>query len=154
MADDKIVILARPHPFIAEHMKKFLIDKGYTPHPITEIHELDQLDASTMKGIVISTSVVSSIGDSYLDVFQGIRAKYADMPIIFATLGQIEDMIKPISHAISTETDPAKVVVVSPATVGDPSLGTKNTFMLVHKNDLIEPESIKMTSRMIDAHFG
>lgn len=107
-----------------------------------------------MKGTVISTSVVSSAGDSYLDVFQGIRAKYPDMPIIFATLGRIEDMIKPISHAISTETDPAKVIVVSPATAGDPSLGTKNTFMLVHKNDLIEPERIKLASKMIDAHFG
>ena len=155
MNGTRYVVLARPHPFIAEHMKKFLSEQGYTPLPIQQITELEGLAAQgTVVGAVISTSLTSVSGESYVDDFRHLRDKYPDMRVMFATLGNPEDMLRPIARAISSDSLDAHVLEVKAANQHDPSIGAKDTFLLVHKNCVAKPESIRMTAAMVGRHFG
>lgn len=155
MGGNKYVVLARPHPFIAEHMKKFLSEQGYTPLPILQITELEGLAAQgTVVGAVISTSLTSLSGESYVDDFRHLRDKYPDIRVMFATLDHPEDMLIPIARAISSDSLDAHVLEVKASNEQHPSIGARDTFLLVHKDCVAKPESIRMTAAMVGRHFG
>lgn len=154
MTDENIVILARPHPFIAQHMKKFLVDLGYTPFPIQGPDDLKNLtNTQAIKGAIISTSLTSESGESYVDDFKHLREKFPDLPIMFATLGKIDDMLKPVSHAIAAEAAGAKVIEVNADNLNHPGLGTKDIFLLVHKDGVANADTIPVTAQMLAKHF-
>ncbi|MCH8837398.1 MAG: hypothetical protein IIA60_06300 [Candidatus Marinimicrobia bacterium] len=151
---DNIVILARPHPFIARHMKKFLEEHGYRPLPIKALSELDAVPAGEVKAAVISTSLVSDVEESYADVFNQIRSKFPDLPVLFATLGNPDDMIGPIAHSLASVDLKPNVLEVKLESVADRRLGQADTFILVHKNCLTTDKGIDMLTKMFKAHLG
>jgi hypothetical protein len=136
-------------------MKKFLVDQGFTPLPIVDLSDLGHVgDDGVVRGAVISTSLTATQGESYADVFRHIRKEYPGLPVIFATMGNPDDMIGPIGNALSSESLKAEVLEVKSANRDHPSLGKENTFLLVHKNCVAKPEAIEMTAGMIAKHFG
>ncbi len=154
MPDSNIVILARPHPFIAKHMTKFLTDNGYTPHPIKHTKELALLPPDQVKGAVISTSVISDVEEGYEDVFHKIRDRYPGLPIMFATLGNPADMILPLERALGSNDFSPTVVEVKFEAVQDRRLGNEDLIVLIHKNCLTTEKGLDMTAKMVKSHFG
>ena len=155
MSGNKYVVLARPHPFIAEHMKKILTEQGYTPVPIQQVTELEELAAQgTVVGAVISTSITSVSGESYVDDFRHLRDMYPDLRVMFATLAKPEDLLQPIARAISSDTLNANVLEINSANQQHPSIGARDTFLLLHEDCVAKPESIRMTAAMVGRHFG
>lgn len=154
MSEEKIIILARPHPFIAKHMKEFLIDQGYTPFPIQAPEDLGNItNTQNVKGAIISTSLTSASGESYVDDFNHLRDKFPELPIMFATLGNIEDMLKPVTHSITAIDGDANVVEVNSANVDHSGLGSKNTYFLVHKDGVANEDAMPVTAKIMAKHF-
>ena len=151
---ENIVLLARPHPFIARHMKKFLEDNGYRPLPIADLSELDTVPVGDVKAAVISTSLVSDVEDSYADVFNEIRSKFPQLPVLFATLGNPEDMIGLITHTLESDDLKPQVLEVKFESVADRRLGKADTFVLIHKNCLTTDKGINMLTKMFKSHLG
>lgn len=151
---ENIVILARPHPFIARHMKKFLEDHGYRPLPIKALSELDAVPVGDVKAAVISTSLISDVEGSYADVFNEIRSKFPDLPVLFATMGNPDDMIGPITNTLASDDLKPLVVEVKFESVADRRLGQTDTFILIHKNCLTTDKGIDMLSKMFRSHLG
>lgn len=154
MAAGNRVLLARPHPFIAEHMKKFLTEHGYTPTPLHDLAELKNYKAEAIKGAIISTSVVSDIEGTYIDVLKAIRNEYPNVPVMLATLGKPSDMMGPISRSLKEISPDAELLEVAPNNTSAPGLGTTGTYVLLHKNCLTSPEGIVMATKMTQSHFG
>lgn len=154
MAAGNTVLLARPHPFIAEHMKKFLTENGYTPTPLHDLVELKNYKAEGIKGAVISTSVVSDIEGTYIDVLKAIRDEYPNVPVMLATLGKPADMMGSISRSLREISADAELLEVATNNISAPGLGTTSTYVLIHKNCLTSPEGIVLATKMTQSHFG
>ena len=61
MAVEKRVLLARPHAFIVNQMRPFLLEAGYTPVGAQSVEHLAQELRGTFHGAIISTAVSSTV---------------------------------------------------------------------------------------------
>ena len=90
----------------------------------------------------------------YADVFNEIRSKFPDLPVLFATLGNPDDMIGPITNTLASDDLKPLVVEVKFESVADRRLGQTDTFILIHKNCLTTDKGIDMLSKMFRSHLG
>lgn len=61
MAAEKRVLLARPHTFIVNQMRPFLLDAGYVAVGARDLDHLRTELTSTFRGAIISTAVTSTV---------------------------------------------------------------------------------------------
>ncbi|MEK7432600.1 MAG: hypothetical protein AABZ74_05660 [Cyanobacteriota bacterium] len=150
--NENIVILARPHNIIVDTIKELLTRNNYIPKPLknlTDINEINYLNK--VKGVVISTAVVSEIKESYIETFYEIRKKLPYVPIIFATLVNNENMSKLISLSLSRTIKDFKIFKINNETILDNSLGSFSSFILISKEEIdMNPE---ITDKILKKHF-
>lgn len=150
--DKNIVILARPHSIIVDTIKNYLVRNNYTTHSLktlSEINEINYLDK--VKGVVISTAVNSEVKESYIETFSEIRKKLPNVPIIFTTVVNNENMSKLISLTISRIIENFKIFKINNESLLDNSLGSISSFVLVSKEEIdTKPE---IANNILKKHF-
>lgn len=153
MPNDKLVILARPHPFIADSMKALLSRNGYTPMAIDDLSIIKTLPRETIKGVVISTSVVAE-GGNIEETFEKVRRMLPGVPIVFATLLETDQAISMLSAELAARLDTPKFIPVSALSADDPALGTAGGYVIIRKDQIDDPIAAQNADRIVLKHFG
>lgn len=153
MSTEKIVLMARPHPFIMEPMSEFIQRNGYIPRSLTNLDELKRVAMVAVQGAVISLATVATIQESYLQVLQEIRKMFPKLPVVFATMGDAEQMAVSLTAIISTHIPGSTIVTIQSAETSIETLGSAATFLLVHLDDLKTPARAVKVDRLLQAHF-
>ena len=149
----KKVILARPHPFIVKEMKEFLITKGYEPVGIENLKDLDTIEAADVAGAIVSTSVVSNVAESPHDVIVSLREHVPGVPVAFASLVEFKMIKESLLHALAGVVDNPKVEGMDDKAYNDSSLGSKSTFVVIHKDDFTDDKKRFIADKVIGKHF-
>ena len=95
----KIVLLARPHPFIVAEMKPYLEQAGYISHKLENLSDLGA-QAKSAAGAVVSLALSSSVGESAEEIFKLLRKDAPHVPVLFAamlTLDRSQNSLKRIA---------------------------------------------------------
>lgn len=150
---DNIVLLARPSYFIVNEMQDYLKQNGYTPKPINDLNQLNGIPKSKITGAVISTAVRSDVSESYLDVLKILREYHRNIPVMFATLVNFETMSKAISLKLDEYTDEKTMLDMSRSTLQGGLLGNKDSYVIIQKDDITDPEQYKLASQILKRHF-
>jgi hypothetical protein len=147
------VLLARPHAFIVAEMQPFLEFAGYEPLKLEALADIPYLDARTIRGVVISTAVVSSIPESAETVFAAVRAHLPRVPVVFAGLTEFDLAMNAVRRIVSALHPAAEVHPSTEATLGDRGLGRSDRFVVLGKDDLGTPARSETATRIIRQHF-
>ena len=150
MANSNKVILARPNPFIVEKMRGLLEMCGYTPAPIKDIHELEDMDPAEVVGAVVSTTVVSSVGESAVDVIAALRERFKGVPVLFASMVAEEAIEETLKRKLLKKVSDAPNVLSVKKGYMDQSLGSADTFLVVSEGDL---EDQSFVAKVLERHF-
>ncbi len=149
MADTNKVILARPNPFIVDQMKDFLQMCGYSPSPIKDLHDIENMPSEGVVGAVVSTTVVSSVGESAEDVIAALRKHFGNIPVIFASMVPEETIEETLKRKLSKVSDNPHVISVKKGFL-DHSLGEADTFLVVSQADF---EDQQFAAKVVEKHF-
>lgn len=153
MAIEKRVLLARPHTFIVNEMRPFLMAAGYTP---VRVESLDQLLGELgrpLHGAIVSTALTSSIDADAAAVFRLIREKLPRLPVVFAGLADLDTVTSTAARAV-------KGLVASPVIAGPaayrvaPASERASSFLVLRKEDVVAGASQEVAQRALRAHLG
>lgn len=153
MAVEKRVLLARPHAFIVNQMRPFLLEAGYAPVGAQNLDHLAQELGGSLQGAIISTAVSSTVDADAATVFRLVREKLPRLPVVFAGMADAATMRLSAERAV-------KALVSTPviASPQDYRAGTAqdrvSTFLVLRKEDLLPGASQQAALRALRAHFG
>lgn len=153
MAIEKRVLLARPHAFIVNQMRPFLLEAGYTPVGVQTLEQLARELGGPLQGAIISTAVSSTVDADAATVFRLVREKLPRMPVVFAGMADAATMRLSAGRAV-------KALVSAPvvATPQEYRAGTlqdrTSIFLVLRKEDLLAGESHGAALRALRSHFG
>lgn len=153
MPNEKLVILARPHPFIADSMKAFLSRNGYTPMVIADLDIIGTLSQEAIKGAVISTSAIAE-GGNIETIFEKVRRELPEIAVVFATLLETDQAISMLSAELADHLDRPKFIPINAMSAKDPALGTADGYVIIHKDQIDDPIAALNADRIILKHFG
>jgi hypothetical protein len=145
------ILLARPHPFIATSMKSLLGKLGYAAMPLASLDELDNINATEVRGAVISTSITAAEPEE--NVLRAVHKLSRQLPVVIATLLDFELTRKKLEPAFSPLVPSPLFVPIAPDTRRHADLGKGHLFVVVHKNDLDDPSRAHLTGEILTAHF-
>jgi hypothetical protein len=151
MSDQRRILLARPHPFIAGSMKGLLEKQGYTATPLTTLDELDKVSAAGVNGAVISTSITAA--EPAENVLRAVHRLSRHLPVVIATLLDFEMTRKKLAPVFAPLVPSPMFVPVTHATLSHRDLGKGNLFVVVHKTDLEDPARLGLTGQILSGHF-
>lgn len=151
MAQDKRVLLARPHAFIVDEMKPFLLECGYTPVKVASLAELQSALAQPAAGAVISTAVSSSIGADAATVFAALRQGAPALPVMFAGMADASTIRLTAGRAVA--------LVVADAAFHEAGgwplrFDRQREFLVLRKEDLTSAEARQRAARALRSLFG
>jgi len=144
------VLLARPSPFIVDSMKEFLKQVSFASDPISTINDLVSRNLNEYRAAIISTAVNSPIQESYADVYAILREKAPDLPIIFATLGNVDNMSQYIVRTVEAVTG-GKAELIRADRPREAGEAPEKVF-LIHKENIETPEAREETAEAL-SHF-
>lgn len=151
MAAEKRVLLARPHAFIVNQMRPFLLDAGYVAVGARDLDHLRTELASTFKGAIISTAVTSTVEADAAAVFRLVRERQPRLPVVFAGMADAATMRVTAERAV-------KDLVSSPvfARPDDyrPGADRQTSFLILRKDDLLDAAAVERSARALRSHFG
>jgi DNA-binding NtrC family response regulator len=151
MAAEKRVLLARPHAFIVNQMRPFLLDAGYVAVGARDLDHLRTELASTFKGAIISTAVTSTVEADAAAVFRLVRERQPRLPVVFAGMADAATMRVTAERAV-------KDLVASPVfAVPDdyrPGADRQASFLILRKDDLLDAAAVERSARALRSHFG
>jgi DNA-binding NtrC family response regulator len=151
MAAEKRVLLARPHAFIVNQMRPFLLDAGYVAVGAQNLEHLRTELASNFNGAIISTAVTSTVGVDAAAVFRLVRERQPRLPVVFAGMADAATMRTTAERAV-------KELVASPVFAGpdDYRLGAdrQTSFLILRKDDLLDADAVERAARALRSHFG
>lgn len=153
MAVEKRVLLARPHAFIINQMRPFLLEAGYTPVGAQSLDHLAQELVGTFHGAIISTAVSSAVNADAATVFRLVREKLPRLPIVFAGMADAATMKLSAERAV-------KALVSTPTIASPQDLGfataadRTSTFLVLRKEDLMPGGSQEAAMRALRTLFG
>ena len=153
MAVEKRVLLARPHAFIVNQMRPFLVEAGYTPVGAQSLDHLAQELSGSFHGAIISTAVSSTVNADAATVFRLVREKLPRLPVVFAGMADAATMTLSAERAV-------KAVVGTPtiAFPQDLRIATApdraSTFLVLRKEDLMPGGSQEAALRALRTLFG
>ena len=125
------ILLARPNAIIIKHMQALITDAKCTSIKLNNLDELAQIDQSTVKAIVISTAVVSTINETYLEAMKRVCAEFRETPpLILATLTDTSNIIKVVKQSFGE--------TLHLNTLDDHEMSKKNMAIVIHKSDLMD----------------
>lgn len=153
MAVEKRVLLARPHAFIVNQMRPFLLEAGYTPVGAQSLEHLVQELGAALQGAIISTAVSSTVDADAATVFRLVREKLPRLPVVFAGMADAATMRLSAERAVR-----ALVSMPIIATPQDYRAGAAqdraSTFLVLRKEDLMAGASQQVALRALRSHFG
>lgn len=153
MNTEKPVLLARPHAFIVNEMRPFLLAAGYAPQRLESLAQLDAALASPLRGAIISTAVTSSIDADAATVFRLIRGKAPKLPVVFAGMADLDTVITTAERAVKALVPTPSFA--SPKTYRAPGPGDRaSTFLVLRKEDLAPGALQEAATRALRAHFA
>lgn len=153
MAVEKRVLLARPHAFIINQMRPFLLEAGYTPVGAQSLDHLAQELVGTFQGAIISTAVSSAVNADAAAVFRLVREKLPRLPIVFAGMADAATMKLSADRAV-------KALVSTPTIASPQDLGfataadRTSTFLVLRKEDLMPGGTQEAAMRALRTLFG
>jgi DNA-binding NtrC family response regulator len=151
MAAEKRVLLARPHAFIVNQMRPFLLDAGYVAVGAQNLEHLRTELASNFNGAIISTAVTSTVGVDAAAVFRLVRERQPRLPVVFAGMADAATMRTTAERAV-------KELVASPVFAGPddyrPGADRQTSFLILRKDDLLDADAVERAARALRSHFG
>jgi len=151
MAAEKRVLLARPHAFIVNQMRPFLLDAGYEAVGARDLDHLRSALASSLRGAIISTAVTSTVEADAAAVFRLVRERQPRLPVVFAGMADAATMRITAERAV-------KDLVAQPALAGPdeyrPGADRQSTFLILRKDDLLDAAAVERAARALRSHFG
>lgn len=160
MAKGNVVLLLRPDPFFVEHMKKALSRAGYTPYVMEYVTELNSFEVEKVRGVVISAvedktmSLLGGNKNTPSDVLLKVRERMPDVPVVFACLQDVKELIVSVGKAIKGLDAENTLLPFSPKTIEDPRVGTSKGFLFVQRDDLSKPSHEKLINAVLKKQFG
>ncbi|MDX8379532.1 MAG: hypothetical protein R8K48_05740 [Gallionella sp.] len=148
----KIVLLARPPPFIVSEMKPFLEQNGYVPKKLDSLTDV-LAESAGASGAIISLAVVSSLGESAEDVFLKLRKSAPRLPVLFAALLDFSKMKSTLERLAKNAGIEITVLGIAAASESHAGLGLPTTFVYIGKDDLTTPARRELASRILRRHF-
>lgn len=138
----KLVLMARPHPFIASAMRDLLSTLGWQPAtPDAERPGLRPV------GIVISLALQSSIAAAPVEVFRRVQQAYPRTPVVFASLADTATIFAGLERLLAGEPSAPPLRRIGAAGAGQPG-----TALYLTKADLDERSD--EVSRVLRSFFG
>ena len=151
MAAEKRVLLARPHAFIVNQMRPFLLDAGYEAMGARDFDHLRTALASSFRGAIISTAVTSTVEADAATVFRLVRERQPRLPVVFAGMADAATMRTTAERAV-------KELVASPVFAGPddyrPGADRQTSFLILRKDDLLDADAVERAARALRSHFG
>lgn len=148
----KTVLLARPHPFIVAEMKPLLEHSGYVAIKLESLNDLPA-QARTSVGVVISLAVSSSLGESAAEIFTRLRQETLRVPVLFAAILPLNKNQGSLERLAKNAGVQATIIGVAAGNENAAALGKTDTFLYISKDDLADPASRAIASRMVQRHF-
>lgn len=152
----KTVLLARPHPFIAAEMWRFMEETGYTPHKLETMQNLSTLVGSA-SGVVISLALSSGVGESAEDVYQQVRKISTRIPVLFAAMLPFEKVRSSLDRIVNQGRRPcdaqATVLGLDALSMAGSRLGRSGSQLYFSKEDLAAIERRTVAAKLIRQHF-
>lgn len=153
MSNQPRVLLARPHAFIVNEMRPFLIEAGFTPVRIESLEQLAQELRLPAQGAIISTAVSSSLGADAAGVFRQVRECNPNMPVVFAGMADFATMEATVKRAVK-DLCPTAQIVGSGGFRLKRSSDRPSTFLVLRKEDLQQGAFHDAAISAIRAHFA
>lgn len=151
MAFEKRILLARPHAFIVNQMRPFLVDAGYVGVGARDLDHLRAELGSSLKGAIISTAVTSTVDADAAAVLRLVREMQPNLPVVFAGMADAATMRSTAERAV-------KGLVPSPVFAGPADyragMNRSTSFLILRKDDLLNAVSIELATRALRSHFG
>ena len=149
----KMVLLARPHPFIVNEMKPMLEQSGYR---VSKPSSLDGVGGMVNESAaaVISLALVSDMTESAEEVLGVMLRKKPTLPIVFASMLAFDRAVPAISQMAKHMGINAKVIgITSPAKV---TAGTDSnkTFFYLSKDNLSDPTLRNQVQLLLKSYIG
>ena len=148
----KMILLARPHPFIVTGMKPFLEGNGYSPKKLENFSDMRAGIAGAL-GAIISLAVESSIKETMEQVYAEIRRVSPALPVLFAGMLDFAAMKGPMRRLAISEGIEAELLGMDAESENHPGLCKPNTFLYISNGDLANPDRRKLAARIVRRHF-
>jgi hypothetical protein len=148
------VLLARPHAFIVNEMRPFLLEAGYAPARPDDLPGLERALAEPAAGAIISTAIRSSVPVDAATVFRMVRQRWPEMPVAFAGMADAATMRAAVERAVQPLAP--LPLVVGAAGYRRPMIAAQRaqTFLVLRKDDLVDPAARQAALAALRAHFG
>ncbi|MEW6430782.1 MAG: hypothetical protein AB1730_04675 [Myxococcota bacterium] len=82
-------LLARPHDFIVDDMRRWLAALGLQPVRLSTLADLEQHAPADVRALVISTAVTSSVKATVAEALAAVRRRFAGTPLLLAGLASV-----------------------------------------------------------------
>jgi hypothetical protein len=151
MAQEKRVLLARPHAFIVDEMRPFLVESGYTPVKVATLDEFKSTLSQPLYGAVVSTAVSSSIGADAATVFSRLREIAPQLPVMFAGMADFASIRLTAGRAVAPVISDA---VFHEAAAWPMRFDRRREFLVLRKEDLTSADVRQQATRALRALFG
>lgn len=145
-------LIARPHPFIVSAMKPFLEEIGFATLKLDRISEL-AAQAPRATGAVISLALSSPIPESAEEVFSQLRRVSPRMPVLFASMLDVNQASGALEQIAKHHGFPASVMSANSPSTAWTSLGKQETFLYLSKEDLEVKDRRAILAQMVRRHF-
>jgi len=153
MSNQRRVLLARPHAFIVNEMRPFLVDAGFAPVRIESVEQLAQELRMPAQGAVISTAVTSSLDADAATVFRQVRERSPNMPVVFAGMADFATMEATVKRAVK-DLYPSPLIVGAAGARLSRHTDRASTFLVLRKEDLQQGAFHEAAVSAIRAHFA
>lgn len=148
----KTVVLARPHPFIANEMRPLLEGLGYRTKKPDLLADLDNLVGGAA-GAVVSLALSSPIEESAEAVVRRLGAVSVKLPLIFASMLPFEQAKQNLGRLAQALQLSVTALGVDEAMANASKLGKRETFVYLSKEDITEPTRRRLAEKVISQHF-
>lgn len=153
MAVEKRVLLARPHAFIVNQMRPFLLEAGYTPVGATSLEHLAQELGGALRGAIISTAISSTVDADAPTVFRLMRERQPRLPVVFAGMADAATMRLSAERAVKGLVS-APVIALAQDYQAVAAQDRASSFLTLRKDDLLGGPAQEVALRALRSHFG
>lgn len=151
MAQERRVLLTRPHAIVVGEMKPLLLESGYTPVEVSSPDDPQSALTRPANSAVISMPVSSSIGADAVTVFARLREGGSSLPGMFAGMGDVVTIRLTAGRAVGP--------VVTDAAFCEACgwwsrLARRREFLALRKEDQTSAEARQRAPRALRLLFG
>ncbi|RVT49621.1 hypothetical protein [Rubrivivax albus] len=148
------ILLARPHAFIVNEMRPFLLEAGFSPvKPESKVQLLEELGRPA-QGIVISTAVSSNVEGDAEAVFRWVREKQPNVPVAFAGMTDARFMRLAVEQAVKALVHQPVITGAADYLAAARGHTRSGVFLFLRKDDLSPGAGRQVAMAALRAHFA